>query len=1062
MLNTFTKLAVGVAVALALALPGFSQQATTSQYLRMKGLAAAKAGDLERRAKPLSQKEIVETAAKIRAATNARAASAFRSRRQSFAGPASASSQIHVPRVAVAKAQTSGLQIQWHESNGTPVSIAVSAETQKQNLAKIAAATSAAQIALSFLNENRELLRLDNPVEELQVAEEHTDQLGKRHVKFTQHYHGIPVWAHDLVAHVEPDGRLYAINARYSPSPGKISLEHAAITADQALMIASNELGARAGIEMLPSALQELLHYQGPQATRYIWIHPTTLEPRLVWHVQIRPNLVDEWFFFIDAGSGEILERYNNTKFDGPRTAQAFDLNSEIQTVHSYQISNTYFLIDASRPIWQAQQPNIINDARGALVTLDVRNTDLERGVPLYHVTSQNNQWQDRTAVSAHANVGKVFEYYLNTHGRRAIDGEGSTMVSLIHVTEDGQGMDNAYWNGSFMIYGDGDKLVRPMAGALDVAAHEMTHGVIQHTVGLEYKFQSGALNESLADIFAAFVDREDWLLAEDVVLPDSFPSGAMRDLANPHNGGAKYLDNGWQPAHVNEFVTLPIYRDNGGVHANSGIPNHAAYLIAQALGREKTEKIYYRVLDARYLNYQSLFVDMRLAALQAATDLYGANSPEVNAVAAGFQGVGIGVDTPKPADDLPPVVGEQWIAAVNADVTDNSLYLVRPVINSGADIVQLTPTQVFTGTSRPMAVSSDGDEIMFVDADNFIRAIYSDGTEEEVMDNQNQWKSIAWSPDGTKLALTRLAMDTTIYILNLFDPAASFTVNLADELGTTVLFADALDWSANNRFVLFDAFHRKRQSNGEPIEYWDMNVLKVLTKNRQIQTLFWSRPAGVSMANPSFAQNNDGFIAFDWIDDNKGTVEIVIANLYTEEIALIEPNGSSFGFPHFSTDDKRLVFQRIENGVPTLRQVALLDDMGGASGPSENYVTGGQLPSWFAIGARPTGVEEEPGTLPVGFALLQNYPNPFNPETTIGYSLPLESEVSLAIYDLTGRLILELAEGRQAAGDHRVLWNGRDRAGRSLPSGVYFYRLQAIASNGLVSTSTKKLTMLK
>lgn len=219
-------------------------------------------------------------------------------------------------------------------------------------------------------------------------------------------------------------------------------------------------------------------------------------------------------------------------------------------------------------------------------------------------------------SVSAHSNIGIVFDYFYNTFGRRAIDNQGSTIMSLIHVTENGRPMDNAYWNGAFMLYGDGNIGYKALAGGLDVAAHEMAHGITQHTVGLEYKFQSGALNESISDVFGAMVDRSDWLLGEDIVQTAYYPSDALRDMENPHNGGTSRNDHYWQPASMSEYVELDISEDNGGVHTNSGIPNHACYLIGHAIGKDKTEQIYYRILDARYLNTQSNFVDMRLAAI--------------------------------------------------------------------------------------------------------------------------------------------------------------------------------------------------------------------------------------------------------------------------------------------------------------------------------------------------------------------------------------------------------------------------------------------------------------
>src|SRR5215203_7409311 len=98
--------------------------------------------------------------------------------------------------------------------------------------------------------------------------------------------------------------------------------------------------------------------------------------------------------------------------------------------------------------------------------------------------------------------------------------------------------MDNAFWNGSAMFYGNGNSSFRQLERGLDVAGHEMSHGVIQNTANLEYIGQSGALNESYADVFGAMIDRNDWQIGEDVVLPAVFPSGALRDLSNPNNGG--------------------------------------------------------------------------------------------------------------------------------------------------------------------------------------------------------------------------------------------------------------------------------------------------------------------------------------------------------------------------------------------------------------------------------------------------------------------------------------------------------------------------------------------
>ena len=138
------------------------------------------------------------------------------------------------------------------------------------------------------------------------------------------------------------------------------------------------------------------------------------------------------------------------------------------------------------------------------------------------------------------------------------------------------------------MTYGDGDGIqFSNLAGAFDVTAHEITHGITQSTAALEYEGQSGALNESYSDVMAAMADNANWTIGEDVYTP-SISGDALRDLSNPHQGGSSLNDAGWQPATMGEFLYMPYTddQDYGGVHINSGIPNHAAYLVANQIGR--------------------------------------------------------------------------------------------------------------------------------------------------------------------------------------------------------------------------------------------------------------------------------------------------------------------------------------------------------------------------------------------------------------------------------------------------------------------------------------------
>lgn len=235
----------------------------------------------------------------------------------------------------------------------------------------------------------------------------------------------------------------------------------------------------------------------------------------------------------------------------------------------------------------------------------------------------------DQDVDNAHDFAGDTYDYYWNTHNRDSYDDQGATLISTANY---GTNYMNAFWNGVQMVYGDDFPVI-------DVVAHELTHAVTERTAALEYRWQSGALSESFSDIFGAMVDREDWLMGED--LPDSVLGGreAIRDMADPARFG--------QPAHTSDWVET--CSDNEGVHTNSGIPNKAFYNIATAIGKDKAELIFYRTLTI-YLSISSSLEDARAAALQSAIDLYGGGSAEYTSVDDGFNAVGLdGVWEPAP-----------------------------------------------------------------------------------------------------------------------------------------------------------------------------------------------------------------------------------------------------------------------------------------------------------------------------------------------------------------------------------------------------------------------------
>ena len=446
-----------------------------------------------------------------------------------------------------------------------------------------------------------------------------------------------------------------------------------------------------------------------------------------------------------------------------------------------------------------------------------------------------------------------------------------------------------------------------PLARALDVAAHEMTHGVIAATVNLEYKFQSGALNESLADVFGAMVDRDDWKLGEDVANTADIQVGRpARHGGPPQRRVGAIGEPGWQPAHMNEFITAKLEDDNGGVHGNSGIPNRACFLIAKSIGREKTEKIYYRVLEARYLNPGSQFIDMRLArhprghgplrrdfargggrqgrfrrgGNRDRIDAGHAHAAAAGRASGGRAGVrGPGERRSRRQQPLCRQAGGGGGRGYRAAYRDPGLYG-----HGQSHRHHRTTARCCSSSTRS----------------NVLRGI--DDAGEQVVSAEGTWKSIAVSPDGAKVAVTTLEPDAKIYILDLVDPDGSKTVSLYTPTtgqavkAENVVYADALDFNSTGEFLLYDALNRVPQAEGDPIEYWDANLLDI--KSGIITPFLPTRPEGISIGNPSFAQTSDLNIVFDLFDEAAGRFTVVAADLFTGASQVIDSNGTSAGLP--------------------------------------------------------------------------------------------------------------------------------------------------------------------
>lgn len=256
----------------------------------------------------------------------------------------------------------------------------------------------------------------------------------------------------------------------------------------------------------------------------------------------------------------------------------------------------------------------------------------------------------DEAVDEAFDGLGVSFEFFWDAFGRSSIDGVGGALPATVHY---GQRYDNAFWNGERMVFGDGDgEVFTGFTGSITVIAHELGHGVIEHAGGLEYQGQSGALNESVADVFGALTEQylhrhtaaqASWLIGEGI-FTDAVQGRALRSMSEP---GTAYDDDVLgrdpQPAHMRDYVDTA--QDNGGVHINSGIPNKAFHLAATALDGfawERAGRVWYLALSEPALTRTADFATFATVTVTVAAREYGEDSEVADAIRTAWNAVGV------------------------------------------------------------------------------------------------------------------------------------------------------------------------------------------------------------------------------------------------------------------------------------------------------------------------------------------------------------------------------------------------------------------------------------
>jgi len=528
------------------------------------------------------------------------------------------------------------------------------------------------------------------------------DKLGMTHIRLDQYYNGFKVEFAQIITHYGTSGDLLKFNGSYFNVESVNT--SASISADTAL---NNGLEALGIITPLweDEATAEFANYEKPEGELVILADP--LDDaffRFTWKFDLfaKGQAIRDWVY-VDASTGEIVLRNpiikhahkfghdgvfnSNTDAYVPTLAEAKIMGfTESVTLVAAGDADTKYSGDnqAVETIQNSGTYTLISIPGANIQTYDANNAAANSTIGIELVTDPNND-NDWTAaefpgkaqgeLDAHWGAEEVYDYWDQVHGRNSYDGAGATIFSLVHVSTN---YDNAFWNGSWMSYGDGSSNGNEGNGnfdiltSLDVCAHEIGHAVISTTADLAYQRESGGLNEGFADIWAATVEHrakgtgtdtnpndEIWLIGDEIDRRSG--SIALRSMSNPNAKSQPDTWRGdfWQPATVGEGCNIPDQNNNDycGVHTNSGVLNYWFYLLVEGgsgtndnadtfnvseIGMNKAELIAFRTLNV-YLTANSDFADARVASIEAATDIYGACSVETRAVVDAWQAVGVG-----------------------------------------------------------------------------------------------------------------------------------------------------------------------------------------------------------------------------------------------------------------------------------------------------------------------------------------------------------------------------------------------------------------------------------
>jgi Zn-dependent metalloprotease len=484
--------------------------------------------------------------------------------------------QLGGERSSLSSLIDSGARVAYHSETGKVRFIGSAPRSPFSRPPELGPSTSPTAVARAFLDRHGKAFGISDQARELRVTSARTVSAGRSVVRFQQVHEGVRVLGGELVVNLDRGGNVLSAGGEVVPAPNVSVAPRIESSAARETALAAVARTRGVPVSTLQASEPGLWIYDSR-----IMGGPGLGRPTLVWRMDVtgegKREPIDE-FVLVDAQLGMVALQFD--QLEKAKYRQICDANNA----------------DAKVP---CTTPFARVEGGAASAIQDVND--------------------------AYDYSGDTYDFYSGTLGRDSIDDDGMMLKSTTRYCESEYDCpyQNAYWNGEQMVYGEG------FASADDVVGHELTHGVTQYTSQLFYYYQSGAINESLSDVFGEFVDQtygpddpaDKWLIGEDL------SGGAGRDMENP-------------PAYGDpDRMTSPNYTadaggdDAGGVHTNSGVNNKAAFLITDGddfngktvtgLGITKAAKIYYEV-ETNLLTSASDYADLYNALQQACTNLVG------------------------------------------------------------------------------------------------------------------------------------------------------------------------------------------------------------------------------------------------------------------------------------------------------------------------------------------------------------------------------------------------------------------------------------------------------